>query len=216
MEKKKKPLVSMAIPVLNEAGNIEALYRRLCAIAEVMKDRCDLEFLFSDNHSDDESWAMLTEIAKIDSRVRAIRFSKNFGFQRSILANYMHTRGDAVMQIDADLQDPPEMLEIFFEQWQQGYQVVYGIRKKRPEHGLLRAFRKFGYWVIDKISEHPIPRDVGDFRLIDRKVIQSLCQIRTANPYLRGMIAGLGFNQIGIAYDRDARMEGKANSIFPV
>ena len=150
---------------------------------------------------------MLTEIAKIDSRVRAIRFSKNFGFQRSILANYMHTRGDAVMQIDADLQDPPEMLEIFFEQWQQGYQVVYGIRKKRPEHGLLRAFRKFGYWVIDKISEHPIPRDVGDFRLIDRKVIQSLCQIRTANPYLRGMIAGLGFNQIGIAYDRDARME---------
>lgn len=210
MEKKKKPLVSMAIPVLNEAGNIEALYRRLCAIAEVMKDRCDLEFLFSDNHSDDESWAMLTEIAKIDSRVRAIRFSKNFGFQRSILANYMHTRGDAVMQIDADLQDPPEMLEIFFEQWQQGYQVVYGIRKKRPEHGLLRAFRKFGYWVIDKISEHPIPRDVGDFRLIDRKVIQSLCQIRTANPYLRGMIAGLGFNQIGIAYDRDARMEGES------
>lgn len=210
MWRKKKPLVSMAIPVLNEAGNIEALYRRLCAIAEVMKDRCDLEFLFSDNHSDDESWAMLTEIAKIDSRVRAIRFSKNFGFQRSILANYMHTRGDAVMQIDADLQDPPEMLEIFFEQWQQGYQVVYGIRKKRPEHGLLRAFRKFGYWVIDKISEHPIPRDVGDFRLIDRKVIQSLCQIRTANPYLRGMIAGLGFNQIGIAYDRDARMEGES------
>ena len=119
------------------------------------------------------------------------------------------------MQIDADLQDPPEMLEIFFEQWQQGYQVVYGIRKKRPEHGLLRAFRKFGYWVIDKISEHPIPRDVGDFRLIDRKVIQSLCQIRTANPYLRGMIAGLGFNQIGIAYDRDARMEGKQIQYFP-
>ncbi|WP_025138447.1 glycosyltransferase family 2 protein [Achromobacter sp. DH1f] len=210
MSEQKKPLISISIPVLNEAGNIEALYRRLCALADVMRDRCDLEFVFSDNHSDDESWAMLTALAKTDSRVRAIRFSKNFGFQRSILANYMHTRGDAVMQIDADLQDPPEMLEAFFEQWRQGHQVVYGIRKKRPESGLLQAFRKFGYWVIDRISEHPIPRDVGDFRLIDRKVIQSLCQIRTANPYLRGMIAGLGFNQIGIPYDRDARTVGES------
>lgn len=210
MNENNKPLISISIPVLNEAGNIDALYRRLCALAEVMHDRCDLEFVFSDNHSDDESWAMLTALSQADARVRAIRFSKNFGFQRSILANYMHTRGDAVMQIDADLQDPPEMLEAFFEQWQQGYQVVYGIRKNRPEGGLLRAFRKLGYWVIDKISEHPIPRDVGDFRLIDRKVIQSLCQIKTANPYLRGMIANLGFNQIGISYDRDARTAGES------
>lgn len=210
MSEKKKPLISISIPVLNEAGNVDALYQRLCALADVMQDRCDLEFVFSDNHSDDASWAMLTALAKTDARIRAIRFSKNFGFQRSILANYMHTRGDAVMQIDADLQDPPEMLEAFFEQWQQGYQVVYGIRKKRPESGFLQAFRKFGYWVIDKISEHPIPRDVGDFRLIDRKVIQSLCQIKTASPYLRGMIAGLGFNQIGIPYDRDARMVGES------
>lgn len=210
MNEKNKPLISISIPVLNEAGNIDALYRRLCALSEVMSDRCDLEFVFSDNHSDDESWALLTALSRADARVRAIRFSKNFGFQRSILANYMHTRGDAVMQIDADLQDPPEMLEAFFAQWQQGYQVVYGIRKKRPESGLLRAFRKLGYWVIDRISEHPIPRNVGDFRLIDRKVIQSLCQIKTANPYLRGMIANLGFNQIGIPYDRDARTVGES------
>ncbi|MFY3605636.1 glycosyltransferase family 2 protein [Achromobacter xylosoxidans] len=210
MNENNKPLISISIPVLNEAGNIDALYRRLCALAEVMRNRCDLEFVFSDNHSDDESWAMLTALSQADARVRAIRFSKNFGFQRSILANYMHTRGDAVLQIDADLQDPPEMLEAFFEQWQQGYQVVYGIRKNRPEGGLLRAFRKLGYWVIDKISEHPIPRDVGDFRLIDRKVIQSLCQIKTANPYLRGMIANLGFNQVGISYDRDARTAGES------
>jgi dolichol-phosphate mannosyltransferase len=194
--------------VLNEEGNLDALYGRLCALAERMRDRCRLEFVFSDNHSNDQTWARLSVLADRDSRIRAIRFSKNFGFQRSILANYMHTRGDAVMQIDADLQDPPEMLETFFELWQKGYQVVYGIRKKRPENFLLHGFRKLGYWAIDKISEHPIPRDAGDFRLIDRKVIQSLAQIKTANPYLRGMIAGLGFNQTGIPYDRDARTVG--------
>jgi glycosyltransferase involved in cell wall biosynthesis len=210
MKEIKKPLISISIPVLNEEGNIDALYGRLCALAVQMNDRCDLEFVFSDNHSDDNTWAVLSELAKKDDRIRAIRFSKNFGFQRSILANYLHTRGDAVMQIDADLQDPPELLESFFEQWQSGYQVVYGIRKKRPENLLLHSFRKFGYWIIDKISEHPIPRDVGDFRLIDRKVIQSLGQIKTANPYLRGMIAGLGFNQTGVPYNRDARIAGES------
>jgi glycosyltransferase involved in cell wall biosynthesis len=205
-----KPLITISIPVLNEEGNIQLLYNRLVSLAVRMQDRCELEFLFSDNHSSDKTWQMLSELSRQDSRVRAIRFSKNFGFQRSILANYLHARSDAVMQIDADLQDPPEMLEEFFEKWQDGYQVVYGIRKKRPENPLLYAFRKFGYWLIDKISEYPIPRDVGDFRLIDRKVIQALGQIKTSNPYLRGMIAGLGFNQIGIPYDREARTAGES------
>ncbi|WP_419569501.1 glycosyltransferase family 2 protein [Rheinheimera sp.] len=206
----KKPLISISIPVLNEEGNIENLYKRLDALGRKMQDRCDLEFVFSDNHSSDNTWQMLSELAKQDPRIKAIRFSKNFGFQRSILANYMHTSGDAVMQIDADLQDPPELLETFFEQWQNGNQVVYGIRKKRPENFFLHSFRKLGYWAIDRISEHPIPRDVGDFRLIDRKVIQALSQIKTANPYLRGMIAGLGFKQSGVPYDRDARVAGES------
>lgn len=205
-----RPLISISIPVLNESGNIEALYRRLDALASKMKDRCDLEFVFSDNHSDDNTWAMLADLAKKDPRVKAIRFSRNFGFQRSILANYMHTKGDAVMQIDADLQDPPEMLEEFFARWQQGHEVVYGVRRKRPEGWLLNNFRRLGYWAIDKVSEHPIPRDVGDFRLIDRKVVDVLLSTKTANPYLRGMIAGIGFNQTGITYDRDARVAGES------
>lgn len=206
----KRHLISISIPVLNEEGNIQALYDRLCALADRMADRCDLEFVFSDNHSDDQTWSLLSRLAECDSRVRAIRFSKNFGFQRSILANYMHTRGDAVMQVDADLQDPPEMLEEFYEKWRSGYQVVYGVRKARPEGIFLRAFRKVGYWVIDKISEHPIPRDVGDFRLIDRKIVNLLVRVKTASPYLRGTIAGLGFNQTGIPYNRDSRVAGKS------
>lgn len=206
----KKPLISITIPVLNESGNIAALYARLHALGERMRDKCDLEFVFSDNHSDDATWAMLADLAAQDPRVRAIQFSRNVGFQRSILANYLHTRGDAVMQIDADLQDPPEMLETFFDLWQQGYQVVYGIRRKRPEAWLLKNFRRLGYWVIDKISEHPIPRDVGDFRLIDRKVVEAVAKTRTSSPYLRGMIAGIGFNQTGVVYDRDARVAGES------
>jgi glycosyltransferase involved in cell wall biosynthesis len=206
----RRPLVSISIPVLNEAGNIEALYARLVALGERMADRCDLEFVFTDNHSDDQTWPMLEQLAAADPRVRAMRFSRNFGFQSSILANYLHARGDAVMQIDADLQDPPEMLEQFFTLWQQGYHVVYGIRRKRPEGWLLNLIRKCGYWVIDKVSEYPIPRDVGDFRLIDRAVVEAIARSRPANPYLRGMIAGLGFNQTGIVYDRDARTVGES------
>jgi len=206
----RRPLISISIPVLNEAGNIEALYARLVALGERMADRCDLEFVFTDNHSDDDTWTLLTRLAAQDSRVRAMRFSRNFGFQNSILANYLHARGDAIMQIDADLQDPPEMLEQFFALWQQGHHVVYGIRRKRPESWLLNLIRKCGYWVIDKVSEHPIPRDVGDFRLVDRAVVEAIAKFRTANPYLRGMIAGLGFNQTGIPYDRDARTQGES------
>lgn len=204
----RRSLVSLSIPVLNEADNLEALYARLVALGERMADRCDLEFVFTDNHSDDETWTMLERLAATDPRVRALRFSRNFGFQNSILTNYLHTRGDAVLQIDADLQDPPELLEQFFDKWQQGHHVVYGIRRKRPEGWAVNTFRKVGYWAIDKVSEFPIPRDVGDFRLVDRAVIDVLSKMRNPNPYLRGMIAGLGFNQIGIAYDRDARTGG--------
>jgi dolichol-phosphate mannosyltransferase len=207
---RRRPLVSISIPVLNEEGNIARLYERLYALGERMRERCDLEFVFSDNHSDDRTWELLAELAKTDPRVRAIRFSRNFGFQRSILANYLHTRGDAVMQIDADLQDPPELLEEFFERWQEGYQVVYGIRRRRRENFFINAFRRVGYWVIDKISEHPIPQNVGDFRLVDRRVVKALGESKTPNPYLRGMIAGLGFRQTGVEYARDARIEGES------
>ncbi|MBP9694157.1 MAG: glycosyltransferase family 2 protein [Alphaproteobacteria bacterium] len=206
----KRPLISISIPVLNEADNIEQLYARLVAVSETMKDRCDLEFVFSDNHSDDDTWSLLRNLAAKDSRVKAIRFSKNFGFQRSILANYLHTKGDAVMQIDADLQDPPEMLEMFFEQWQRGFHVVYGIRKKRQEGWMINQFRKLGYWLIDKISEYPIPRDVGDFRLIDRKIITAISEMKTPSPYIRGMIAGVGFDQCGIPYERNCRVAGSS------
>ena len=209
----KIPLISISIPVYNEEANLDRLYDRLCAIAEKLSGKYELEFVFTDNHSDDKTWNILCAFAEKDTRIKAIRFSKNFGFQRSIQANYLHTKGDAVMQIDADMQDPPEMLEQFLEFWTQGYAVVYGIRRKRKEGSFLSIFRKAGYFVIDKLSEDPIPHNVGDFRLIDRKIIQNLEKFKIPNPYLRGTIASLGFRQIGIPYDRDSRMAGESK--FP-
>jgi glycosyltransferase involved in cell wall biosynthesis len=206
----KTPLISISIPVLNEADNLNALYERLRGLSTLMAGKCDLEFVFTDNHSDDLTWRKIADLASKDARVRGIRFSKNVGFQRSILANYLHTRGDAVMQIDADLQDPPELLADFFRLWQNGFRVVYGSRRARPENCFINAFRRFGYWFIDRVSEHPIPRDVGDFRLIDRAVIEALSKFKTPSPYLRGMIAGLGFKQIGVPYDRKARIAGES------
>jgi len=210
-----KPLISVSIPVLNEADNLDRLYARLSALADTMSDRCRMEFVFTDNRSTDTTWERLGELATRDDRVRAIRFSKNVGFQRSILANYLHTRGDAVMQIDADLQDPPELLEEFFRLWREGFDVIYGVRRKRMEGAALNLFRKFGYWLINEISEHPIPRNVGDFRLVDRKVIHALARMHTPHPYLRGMIAGLGFRQTGVVYDREARTAGESKFNMP-
>ena len=206
----KKPLVSICVPTLNEVGNLEALYFRLCTVAKTMKYHCNFEFIFSDNHSDDGTWELLEKFAAQDVRVKAIRFSKNFGFQRSIFANYLHARGDLVMQIDADLQDPPEMFADFFKKWGEGFDVIYGIRVARSENWFLSHWRQLGYWMIDKLSTESLPRNAGDFRLMDRKVVDALLKIKLQEPYIRGIIATLGFNQIGIPYSRDSRASGES------
>jgi len=210
----RKPLFSLCIPVLNEAENLENLYGRLDGLSMRMSEKCDFEFVFTDNNSTDKTWEIITLLAEQDSRVRGFRFSKNIGFQRSILFNYSKSHGDAVAQIDADLQDPPELLETFFDEWQQGAQVVYGIREKRPESWALRSFRKIGYAVIDKFANFPIPHNVGDFRLLDRKIIDSLKNIKTPEPYIRGIVASLGVPAVGISYERKTRTKG--NSKFGI
>ena len=214
MNREHYPLISISIPVYNEEKNILTLYERLTNLARKMKDRCRIEFVFSDNHSQDKTWQILTNLAKKDKNIKAIRFSKNFGFQRSILANYIHTKGDAVMQIDADLQDPPEMLEDFYALWKKGYKVVYGIRTTRQEGIFITFLRKAAYRIINFLSEHYIPYDAGDFRLIDRQIIDILKQYKTHDLYIRGLIAEMGFKQTGITYTRSPRLAGKSKFNF--
>jgi dolichol-phosphate mannosyltransferase len=128
--------------------------------------------------------------------------------------NYSFTSGAAVIQIDADLQDPPSLIAAFLAEWEKGARVVYGVRRARKEGAVNGMIRSVGYWAIDRLSEHPIPRDAGDFRLLDRRVITALLAQNNPRPYIRGTIAGMGFESVGIEYERAARVAGESK--FPL
>jgi dolichol-phosphate mannosyltransferase len=202
-------LITICIPVFNEEGNIDRLLDRLNVVVKHHADY-DFEFLFTDNASTDGTFTKLAEKAALDRRIRVLRFSRNFGFQRSILTNLLNARGAAAIQIDADLQDPPELFTDFLAKWETGYKVVYGIRLRRPEYWVLRLARKAHYRAIRAISEVEVPLDAGDFRLVDRVIIEHLRTYVDQTPYLRGIIASLGYPQIGIPYDRMARAAGRS------
>jgi dolichol-phosphate mannosyltransferase len=207
-------LVSVIVPALNEEGNIEPLFKRLTALAQRIRDEFGMmtEIVVNDNCSTDRTLDELREQARrIDPglvAIRIFRFSRNIGFQKSILVGYRKSRGDAVAQIDADMQDPPELLLEFLRRWREGYQVVYGVRR-RPEEALtMRAARKTFYRLINRLSEDVLPHDAGDFRLLDRQVVDVVCALHDNDPYLRGTIASLGLRQLGITYDRSSRTRG--------
>ncbi len=209
-----RKLISFVIPVLNEEDNIARLYETVEAVMQPLADRYDWEYVFTDNRSSDSTFAMLRDLATKDARVRAYRFSRNFGFQNSILTGYRKARGDAAIQLDCDLQDPPELIPKFLEQWEAGYQVVYGVRIGRKEGVGITLFRKAFYRIINWLSEDELPLDAGDFRLVDRKVLNIISQIRDSTPYLRGTIAAMGFQQVGILHHRNARLAGESKFKF--
>jgi dolichol-phosphate mannosyltransferase len=203
-----KSLVSLVIPVFNEEENVMAFYADARRVIDPLADQYEFEFIFTDNHSTDKTPDLLRELARTDQRIRAYRFSRNFGYQRSILTAYMKCRGDAAIQLDCDLQDPTDLIIQFLKYWRSGYDVVYGTRVSRLESWKWSLARKVFYRLVDFLSEDPIPNDAGDFRLVSRRVIEELRRIDDNRPYLRGTIATLGFNQIGIDYDRGARLRG--------
>ena len=206
---KKKNLISFCIPVLNEQDNILPAYERIKKVMAGEAEHYDYEIVFTDNHSNDRTFEILAELAESDPKIRVLRFSRNYGFQQSILTNYLHCQGDAAIQLDCDLQDPPEMIPEFLRKWEEGYKVIYGIRKSRVhESWILTASRKLFYRVIDFLSEHHLPHDAGDFRLIDRVIINQLVSIGRQQPYLRGAIASFGFKQTGLPYHRNSRQYG--------
>jgi polyisoprenyl-phosphate glycosyltransferase len=209
-----KPLISLIVPVFNEELNIFPFYERVSATLASLDDRFCFELIFTDNHSTDLTFSRLSEVALSDKRIRVFRFSKNFGYQRSILTGYMRSRGDAAIQLDVDLQDPPELIGTFLEHWRAGADVVYGVRIQRSEGFTINAARRIFYRLIDSLSEEKLPVDAGDFRLISRRVIDLLCTYRDANPYLRGTIATLGFEQIGVPYARESRTRGESKFPF--
>lgn len=210
----RKRLVSICVPVFNEEPNIEPLYAAILPIMDQLSGRYDFEILFTDNHSTDHTFEAIEQLARRDVRIRAIRFSRNFGFQRSIATGYANARGDAAIQIDCDQQDPPSLILDFVRKWEEGYKVVYGIRSSRRESWWMNIIRRMFYRIIDSLSEDELPLDAGDFRLIDRCVLDELQKYEDNQPYLRGTIAALGFDQIGIPYDRAERQRGESKFSF--
>lgn len=207
-------LISIVVPVYNEELNLERLYERVIEVMSKVADKYDFELVITDNHSTDRTFEKARALSNVDSRVRVIRFSKNFGYQRSILTGYINAVGIVAVQLDCDLQDPPEMILDFISKWEEGFDVVYGVRRGRREGLGITLLRKLFYRMICWLSEDPIPLDAGDFRLISRRVLDELAKFDDQQPYLRGAIASMGFNQIGIPYERDERKFGESKFSF--
>jgi len=190
-------MISIVIPIYNEEENIELLYNRLTSSVKSWND--SFEVIFVDDGSQDNSYPLLKEIADKHDNFKIIKLSRNFGHQAAISAGIKQAKGDAVIIMDADLQDPPELLTKFIEEWKNGTDVVYAVRKNRKENIYKQIGYKSFYWILQKIvRDINIPIDAGDFCLMDRKVIDVLNRMSEENRFVRGLRAYAGYNQKGI------------------
>ena len=205
--------ISIITPVFNEEKNVHHYYQRISNVIKKM-DSYNFEIIFTDNCSVDRTFELISELAENDSKIRAFKFSRNFGYQRSIFTGYVKSTGDCVIEFDCDLQDPPELLPAFVTAWENGNQIVYGQRVKRPEGFLITKMRGIYYRVLAKLSENDLPIDAGDFMLLDRKVVDHLTDIHDQNIYIRGEVFSFGFKRQAIPYERDERLFG--DSKFPL
>jgi polyisoprenyl-phosphate glycosyltransferase len=205
----KSQSLSVVVPVYDEINVIDAFYAR---IDEVIKslELPAYELIFVDDGSTDGSYTKLAALANANEKVRVIKLSRNFGHQIAITAGIDLANGDAVVVIDADLQDPPEVIKAFFHKWQQGYDVVYGIREHRDGEGPMKLLTaKLFYRILKAVAKIDIPVDVGDFRLMSRRAIAALRQLTESDRFVRGLVSWLGFKQIGVPYVRDKRYAGE-------
>jgi dolichol-phosphate mannosyltransferase len=202
-----KPIYSIIAPIYNEIENLPELYRR---VKEVMDSSGEAwELILVDDGSTDGSTQKICELAQNDKSVRPVIFARNFGHQVAITAGWDYARGDAIVIIDADLQDPPETILELAKKWREGYEVVYAVRGEREGESWFKKFTAaMFYRLIYSITDVKIPVDTGDFRLMDRKVVNVLKQMKERHRFPRGMSAWVGFRQIGVTYKRAARVAG--------
>jgi dolichol-phosphate mannosyltransferase len=204
---------SIIAPIYNEFENIPELYKR---VSEVMDTTGEpWEFILVDDGCTDGSSDRIRELAAKDERVRPVIFARNFGHQIAVTAGMDYSRGDAVVIIDADLQDPPEVILELAKKWKEGYEVVYAVRAEREGETKFKLWTaSLFYRLIYRITDVKIPLDTGDFRLIDRKVVNVMTSMREKHRFLRGMGAWVGFKQVGVEYKRAARFSGETKYPF--
>jgi glycosyltransferase involved in cell wall biosynthesis len=208
-----RPTISIIAPVYNEINCLEILYKRVSDVMALIGETWEL--IIVDDGSKDGSTEIIRNLATEDERVRAVIFARNFGHQIAVTAGLDYSRGEAVVIIDADLQDPPETILEMIRKWQEGYQVVYAIRAEREGETWFKTFTaSMFYRIIARITDVKIPLDTGDFRLMDRKVVDTLNKMREKHRFLRGMSSWVGFKQTGITYKRSARLAGETKYPF--
>ncbi|QNF32013.1 glycosyltransferase family 2 protein [Adhaeribacter swui] len=201
--------LSVVIPVYNEAANVLVLYQRLQQVMQPLA--ISYELIFVNDGSTDQSLTLIKELSRQNPWVRYIDFSRNFGQQIAISAGLDKARGNAVVILDGDLQDPPELIPALYAQWQQGHEVVYARRKTRAgESFLKKSTARFFYRLLTRITRTPLPVDAGDFRIISRKVVNTLKQMPEQQKFIRGQIAWIGFPQTFLEYDRPERYQGQS------
>jgi len=202
--------LSVVIPVFNEEKNISTIYNRCVSVANAISDY--FEIIFVNDGSKDDSFQLIHQLAKQDLRVKYISLSRNFGHQIAVSAGLDICVGNYAVIIDADLQDPPEIINDLYTKAKEGFDVVYGKRNIRKGETLFKTITaKFFYRILTKITSINIPLDTGDFRIISRKVINVLKQMPEQQKFLRGQIAWVGFNQASVKYNRDERADGKSS-----
>ena len=202
-----KIIYSIIAPIYNEIDNLPELYRRVKAVMDSSGESWELVLV--DDGSTDGSTEKIRELAQKDKAVRPVIFARNFGHQVAITAGWDYSRGDAIVIIDADLQDPPETILELAKKWKEGYEVVYAVRGEREGESWFKKFTAaMFYRLIYSITDVKIPVDTGDFRLMDRKVVNVLKQMKERHRFPRGMSAWVGFKQIGVTYKRSARVAG--------
>jgi dolichol-phosphate mannosyltransferase len=200
-------LLSVVVPVYNEEAVLHTLDRRLSAVLDETGQ--PYEVIFVNDGSSDNSLPILERLAQSNPRYRIINFSRNFGHQLAVTAGLDYVSGDAVVIIDADLQDPPELIHQLVAKWQEGFEVVYAIRQARSGESLYkRATASIFYRLLRTLTNIDLPLDTGDFRLMDRKAVEQLKSLRETHRFVRGMVSWIGFSQTGITYTRDPRAHG--------
>ena len=207
-----KKLISVIVPAYNEEACIEELARQLTAVFAV-NDRYDFEVLIIENGSVDRTWEILQTINARDSRFKVIRLARNFRMDGGITAGLDYATGDAVVFMTADLHDPPELITEFIKKWEEGYENIYMHVLKRRGTGPIRSFnsRAF-YWLAGKLTDNRIPKNVSDYRLLDRKVYEAVRDMKERNRFVRGLVAWVGFKSIGVEADRVERFGGVSNA----
>jgi len=205
--------ISIVIPIYNEEGNIFPLHERLTTVMEGVG--ASYELVFVNDGSKDQSISLIKQLAEKDSRVKYVNFSRNFGHQVAVTAGLDLACGNAVAIIDADLQDPPELIPDLYQKLNEGFQVVYAKRKQREGETFLKKLTaKLFYRILKKITSVEIPVDTGDFRIMDRKVVDVLKAMPEKNKFLRGQISWIGFRQTFVEYDRNERFAGKTGYTY--